>query len=142
MTHIGFRMHSSLDPAAVFAVLTDFTPARPEKWPSIDAEHFIVHDLGPTWAEVTEGTGAAWERSRYDWDAAAGRVVITTHESKVFGEGGGWVFQLSPEGEGTRVDVELTREPKTFRQKLIGALLPLVGPSSFKRSFARPLRAA
>ncbi|QAY73604.1 hypothetical protein ET445_09895 [Agromyces protaetiae] len=142
MTHITFHMHSSLDPAGVFAVLTDFSSARPEQWPSIDAEHFVVHDRGPNWAEVTEGTEAAWERSRYDWDASAGRVVITTHESKVFGEGGGWVFDLSPEGDGTRIDVELTRVPKTFGQKAIAALLPLVGPSSFKRSFAGPLKAA
>ncbi|MFE7750243.1 hypothetical protein [Streptomyces sp. NPDC057428] len=141
MSVTRFHLNSTLSPADVVAVLTDFSPTRAEAWPSIDAEHFIVHELGDTWAEVTEGTSAAWERARYQWDAEKGKVTVTTLDSKLFGAGGGWVFRTTPEGEGTRVDVELTREPAAFKGKMLAALLPLVGPSSLRKSFQGPLKA-
>lgn len=85
MSVVSFQMTSVLDPESVMDVLTDFGPRRPELWPTIDADHFQVHSLGDTWAEVTEGTAAAWGRARYDWDVRRRRVTITTHDSKVFG---------------------------------------------------------
>jgi hypothetical protein len=142
MAVVKFHLVSSLSPSDVLGVLTDFGPSRARDWPTIDAEHFTVHELGDTWAEVTEGTGSAWERARYDWDADKGRVDITTLDSKVFGPGGGWVFQLSPEGAGTRVDVELTRQPASVKGKMLASLLPLVAPSSLRKSFKKPLKAA
>jgi hypothetical protein len=142
MTVIQFQLHSTLDPQAAMAALIDFGPDRPANWPTIDAEHFTVHSIGDTWAEVTEGTANAWERARYEWDTKRERVEITTHESKVFGPGGGWIFQLTPEDEGTLVDVELTRTPKTISGKLLAALLPIVGPASLSKSFREPFKAA
>ncbi|MED5811332.1 hypothetical protein VST63_03085 [Mycolicibacterium sp. 050232] len=141
MTAVRFQMTSALDPAALMDVLTDFGPTRPQRWPTIDADHFQVHSLGDTWAEVTEGTTAAWERARYDWDAQRRRVTVATHDSKVFGPGGGWTFQLTPEAGGTRVDIELIRDPKGLKRKLLAALLPLVAPASLKKSFSGPLQA-
>ncbi|MET8426738.1 hypothetical protein [Nocardia sp. NPDC004860] len=141
MATVRFHLLSTLTPAEVVRVLTDFGPARTEAWPSIDAEHFVVHDRGETWAEVTEGTAAAWERARYQWDPDGDTVTVTTLDSKLFGAGGGWVFRATPEAGGTRVDVELTRTPQAFKGKLLAALLPLVGPSSLRKSFAGPLRA-
>ncbi|MEV6098424.1 hypothetical protein [Nocardia sp. NPDC051981] len=141
MATVRFHLLSTLTPAEVVRVLTDFGPTRTEAWPSIDAEHFVVHDRGETWAEVTEGTAAAWERARYQWDPDGDTVTITTLDSKLFGAGGGWVFRATPEAGGTRVDVELTRTPQAFKGKLLAALLPLVGPSSLRKSFAGPLRA-
>ncbi len=141
MTAVRFHLDSTLSPEAALAVLTDFSPARAEAWPTIDADHLTVHEQGETWAEVTEGTAAAWERARYEWDAERGRVDITTLDSKVFGPGGGWVFQVTPDDGGSRIDVELTREPQTLQRKLLAALLPLVGPSSLRKSFAGPLQA-
>ncbi|MFD6445574.1 hypothetical protein ACFWEJ_10740 [Promicromonospora sp. NPDC060204] len=141
MTAVRFHLDSTLAPEAAMRVLTDFSPARAEAWPTIDAEHLTVHAQGDNWAEVTEGTAAAWERARYEWDDERGRVDITTLDSKVFGPGGGWVFQVSPAEDGSRIDVELTRTPETFQRKLLAALLPLVGPSSLSKSFAGPLQA-
>lgn len=71
-------------------------PSRAEAWPTIDTAHFEVHELGDTWAEVTEGTAAAWERARYEWEPAGDTVTITTLDSKLFGAGGGWVFRMTP----------------------------------------------
>ncbi|MFD7711192.1 hypothetical protein ACFV6E_04915 [Streptomyces sp. NPDC059785] len=140
MAVVRLRLVSTLGPAAALKVLTDFSPARAEDWPSIDADHFTVHGLGEDWAEVTEGTAAAWERARYDWDALEGRVTVTTLDSKLFGPGGGWVFRLTPEGTGTRIDVELTRRPAGLKAKLLAALLPLVAPASLRKSFQGPLK--
>ncbi|MEV0850135.1 hypothetical protein AB0J21_30405 [Streptomyces sp. NPDC049954] len=142
MAVVRFHLESTLSPAGVMAVLTDFSPARAEDWSTIDAAHFTVHELGASWAEVTEGTGSAWERARYRWDETEGRVSVETLDSKVFGPGGGWEFRVAPEGRGTRVDVELTREPATFKRRLLASLLPLVGPSSLRKSFSGPLKAA
>lgn len=142
MPTIRLQMTSRLSPREVMSVLTDFSAARPTAWPTIDADHFHVHALGDTWAEVTEGTASAWERARYTWDSQRGRVTVTTHESKVFGPGGGWVFQLAPHPSGTRIDIELTRNPTTFGRRFLAALLPWVAPRSLRKSFAGPLQAS
>ncbi|MFF1873902.1 hypothetical protein [Streptomyces sp. CB03911] len=141
MTVVNLHLVSSLSPSAVLAVLTDFGPGRPEAWPSIDADHFEVHGLGENWAEVTEGTAAAWERARYDWEPGGDEVTITTLDSKLFGPGGGWLFRLTPEGDGTRVDVRLTRTPGSVKGKVLASLLPVVAPASLRKSFAGPLKA-
>ncbi|MFB8179469.1 hypothetical protein ACFC8N_26270 [Streptomyces sp. NPDC055966] len=142
MAVVRFHLVSTLGPKDVLEVLTDFRPSRAGTWPTIDAEHFQVHELGDTWAEVTEGTTAAWERARYEWKPGGDTVTITTLDSKLFGAGGGWVFRMTPEGEGTRVDVELTRQPSTLKGKVLAALLPVAAPSSLRKSFAGPLQAA
>jgi hypothetical protein len=141
MAVVRINLVSALSPKDVLGVLTDFSPARAAAWPTIDAEHFTVHRLGDTWAEVTEGTAAAWERARYDWEPDGDTVTITTLDSKLFGAGGGWVFRMTPEGGGTRVDVELTRQPSTVKGKVLASLLPLVAPASLRKSFAGPLQA-
>lgn len=140
MTTVRFHFTSSLSPSQVREALTDFGPSRPATWPSIDAEHFVVHEIGDSWAVVTEGTASAWERARYEWEPNSDRVTITTQDSKLFGPGGGWVFQLMPEGTGTRVHVELTRTPKALKGKLLASLLPLIGPSALRKSFREPLK--
>ncbi|WP_353940383.1 hypothetical protein ABII15_01445 [Streptomyces sp. HUAS MG91] len=142
MAVVRFHLVSSLVPSDVLAVLTDFGPSRAASWPTIDADHFEVHGLGDTWAEVTEGTAAAWERARYEWQPGGDTVTITTLDSKLFGAGGGWVFRLTPEGAGTRVDVELTRTPGSFKGKVLASLLPLAAPASLRKSFSGPLQAA
>jgi YD repeat-containing protein len=139
---IRLQMTSALNASELMTVLTDFSADRPAVWPTIDADHFEVHAVGDTWAEVTEGTAAAWERARYDWDAHRQRVTVTTHDSKVFGPGGGWVFQFTPQATGTQIDVELTRRPTGLTRRFLAALLPLVAPRALKRSFAGPLHAS
>jgi hypothetical protein len=123
-----FTVHTSLSPSEVMAVLTDFGPERAEVWPNIDEAHFQVHEVGTDWAEVTEGTSMGWERERYAWDAAAGTVTIETLDSNLWGPGSGWRYQLTPAAEGTEVHVTLTRLPKSFVGRVLGALIPVVGP--------------
>ncbi|WP_316520046.1 hypothetical protein [Kitasatospora brasiliensis] len=141
MAVVRFHLVSALSAEDALAVLTDFSPARADAWPTIDAEHFEVHAQGDTWAEVTEGTAAAWERARYDWEPGGDTVTVTTLDSKLFGPGGGWVFRMTPEDEGTRVDVQLTRQPDSLKGKMLASMLPLVAPPALRKSFAVPLQA-
>ncbi|MBY8879666.1 hypothetical protein [Actinacidiphila acidipaludis] len=142
MATVHFHMNSPMSPAEVMGVLTDFSPERAKEWPTIDEEHLTVHQRGDTWAEVTEGTAAQWEHARYEWDPASNKVTTTTIDSKVFGPGGGWVFEMTPEGEGTRVDIQLTREhPSTFKGKMLATILPFSAPV-LRKSFKGPLKSA
>jgi len=136
MSVTRFHFLSPLSPDAALAVLTDFSARRAETWPGIDADHFEVHDRGEGWAEVTEGNAAAWERGRYEWDAVARTATLATHESKLFGAGGGWDFRISDADEGARIDVTLTREPRAFGARILAALLPVIGAPGLKKSFA------
>jgi len=137
-----FSVHTSLSPSEVVALFTDFGSDRASRWPNIADAHFQVHDLGPDWAEVTEGNAMGWERERYSWDAAAGTVTIDTLDSNLWGQGSGWRYELTPAATGTDVDVTLTRVPKSFRGRLIGALIPIVGARTLGRQFQSVLRKA
>lgn len=141
MSTVRLHMVSTLTPPQLAAVLIDFSATRPSVWPTIDDAHFRVHAIGDTWAEVTEGTAAAWERVRYDWSQQPDLITVNTLDSKVFGPGGGWVFHITPRDSGSRIDIELTRSPRKITQKFLACLLPLVAPRSLRKSFAGPLQA-
>lgn len=141
MTEIQARLQSSLSPDRVLQVLTDFGPARTEAWPMVSAGTFTVHDQGEGWADVTEGNRGAWERLRYDWDAAAGTVTAVTTDSNIWAAGSRWEYRLTQVGEGSQVDIRLTRNGKGLRGRLIGALLRVIGPRFVTSSLAGALKA-
>jgi len=123
-------------------LITDFGPDRADRWPNVDDAHFTVHDEGPDWAEVTEGNSMGWERERYSWDAAAGTVAIDTLDSNLWAVGSGWRYQLAPAVGGTDLEVTLTRLPKSFKGRLIGALIPIAGSRALGKQFRSVLRKA
>jgi hypothetical protein len=142
MPSTQFTVHTSLPPSQVMDLFTDFGPDRADRWPNVDESHFEVHDVGPDWAEVTEGNSMGWERERYSWDAAAGTVVIDTLDSNLWAKGSSWRYRLSPSDGGTDVHVALTRVPKGLKGRLVGALIPLVGPRLLGKQFRSLLAAA
>src|SRR5690348_1105252 len=111
MPRVHFQLHTDLAPAAVLAALTDFGPSRADTWPNIDAAHLSLHDSGPGWADVTEGSsvaGGVWERSRYEW--TDGRLSAVTLDSNTWTPGSRWDYELRPAtGGGTDVDVRVLR---------------------------------
>ena len=137
-----FTVHTSLSPSEVLELLTDFGPDRAARWPNIDDAHFQVHDVGPDWAEVTEGNTMGWERERYSWNAAAGTVAIDTLDSNLWGAGSGWRYELTPATAGTDVSVTLTRVPKSIKGRLIGALIPIAGARTLGKQLQSVLRKA
>jgi hypothetical protein len=131
MAIVNFKLHSTLAPKAVMAALTDFGPSRAEVWPNVDTAHFKVHDQGPGWADVTEGSsvaGGVWERERYTWDVASGTVAIETLESNTWGPGSRWDYRLtSASGGGSTIEVTVTRNGKGWTGRLIGVGLSVAG---------------
>ncbi len=128
MATIRFQVVSDLAPQAVLNALIDFSDRRPDLYRNIDRSHFRVHAQGPGWADVTEGNVLAWERSRYEWDAAAGTVTVKTTESDTWTSGSRWDYRLRPTPVGgTQVDVTVVRNARTLRGKLLTLGIPLVG---------------
>jgi hypothetical protein len=142
MATTTFTVHTTLTPSQVLAVVTDFGPDRSRWWPNVDDAHFTVHDQGPGWAEVTEGTGMGWERERYTWDAVAGTVTIDTLESNLWAPGSSWHYDLLPVGDGTDLRVTLDRRPSSFKGRLVAALIPVVGARTLGKQFESVLRRA
>jgi hypothetical protein len=137
-----FTVHTSLSPSEAMTVITDFGPDRAKRWPNVDDAHFEVHEQGPDWAEVTEGNSMGWERERYSWDDAAGTVAIDTLDSNLWDTGSGWRYALTPADGGTDVNVALTRVGKSFKGRLIGALIPVAGPRTLGKQFQTVFRNA
>jgi hypothetical protein len=123
MAEIHFRLETELAPSDVLAALTDFGPGRAKVWPNIDEQHFKVHNQGPGWAEVTEGSsvaGGVWERERYTWDAATGTVSVETMDSNTWGPGSRWEYRvISTTGGGSEIDVTVKRVGKGWKGRLI-----------------------
>jgi hypothetical protein len=128
MPTIRFQVTTDLPPDRVLTALIDFSDQRPIVWPNIDHAHFRVHEQGPNWADVTEGNVLAWERNRYEWNAAAGEVTVTAIESDTWAPGSQWRYRLlSTASGGTRVEVTVVRSGRGPRGMLIGALLASFG---------------
>lgn len=142
MATTTFTVRTRLSPSEVMTVLTDFGPDRARWWPNIDEAHFTVHDRGPGWAEVTEGTSMGWERERYAWDADTGVVTIDTLESNLWAPGSGWRYELTPAAGGTELRVTLTRLPSSLKGRLVGALIPVVAGRILGRQLESVLRSA
>src|ERR1700730_10890084 len=143
MPILQFEIESTLPPEAVLAALTDFSPSRAEVWPNIDSEHFKVHDQGPGWAEVTEGSsvaGGVWEKERYTWDASAGTVKIETLDSNTWGPGSRWEYRLGLGASGgTRIAVTVVRNGRGFKGGLIGAGLSIAGSGMLRKQMEHAL---
>src|SRR5262245_49790034 len=95
MPRIEFDLTTGVSPDRFIAALTDFSPARADLWPNIDSQHLKVHEVGPDWADVTEGSslaGGVWERNRYDW-STAGTVRVETAESNTWRPGSFWLYR-------------------------------------------------
>lgn len=143
MARVHFRLKTRLAPGAVLAVLTDFGPRRAKIWPNIDDEHFRLHDQGPGWAEVTEGSsvaGGVWEREKYTWDATKGSVGVQTIDSNTWGPGSGWDYRLTPTAQGgTEIEVTVERHGKGLKGRLIELALAAVGAGTLRSQMARAL---
>ena len=144
MARVHFRLHSDLEPAAVLATLTDFGPSRADTWANIDLAHLEVHDSGPGWADVTEGSsvaGGVWERLRYDW-ADGDRLSAVTVESNTWAPGSRWDYRLAPAGVGTDVDGRVLRIGRGLKGRMLGAYIALFGARRLRGDMERALARA
>jgi hypothetical protein len=127
-------------PERFVAVLTDFGPEREKVFGNSQGGYLTVHEVGPDWADVTEGStagGGIWQRSRYDW-STPGEVRLEVLDSNAFGKGSYWEYRLTPDGPGTtRVALHIHRQPTSLKGRFVDLALRVIG----NRFFTRDLRA-
>jgi hypothetical protein len=139
MAKIHYQADGPISADRFIAALTDFSDARPGLWPSLDAKFYRLHELGDTWADVTEGTdvlGGVWARERYDW-SEPGLVRLRLVEAVDFRPGTLIEYRVSPTPDGgCRVEVAFQRIATSLRGRFVGAVVQLTGT----RRFAADLR--
>lgn len=128
MPRIEFTVETTAPPEKVLAAAKDFTDNRPEIWPGISRKFYEIHEVGPEFAEVTEGSdvlGGVWARERYEWpesNKVTGRVV----DSNIFASGI-WEITVTPrDGGGSKVHVLNDRQPKG-KGRLLAPIMALFG---------------
>ena len=142
MGRVHVRAHGLVPPDRFIAALTDFGPGRDQVWGNSDPRHLVVHDRGPTWAEVTEGSaaGGVWQRLRYDW-SEPDVVTLDVLDSNAFGPGSRWTYRVESDGAGgCHVDLTIVRVPTTTKGRVLDLLLRAGGGAYFARDLRRSLR--
>jgi hypothetical protein len=142
MPRIEFEVDTAVSADRFISALTDFSPQRAEIWPNIDAQHLKVHEVGPDWADVTEGSsiaGGVWERNRYDW-STPGTVRVETTESNTWRPGSSWLYRVETTGTGSHIRVTVDRRPASIRGRLVAVLLVLAGRRVLRQATEQVLR--
>jgi len=144
------RLHTEFDtvlpPDGVVSTLTDFSPRRPEVWPTLDHAKYKLHESGETYAVVTEGTHRpdVWARERYDW-SHPGLVSWAAEDSNFSAPGSGVEVAVSQaSGGGSHVELDWHREPRGVKGYLVVGLMKITGgrilKSNYKAVFDRVAR--
>jgi hypothetical protein len=142
MAKIHYEADGAIPAGRFVAALTDFGPRRPELWPNLDAKFYELHELGDTWAEVTEGTdvlGGVWAREHYDW-SKPGLVRLRLVDSVDFRSGTviDYLVTDRPDG-GCHVAVDFQRVASSAKGKLVGLAVQLMGSRRFEADLRKTL---
>ena len=141
MSTIHFKKTTTATPEQFIAGLTDFGPGREKLFGNSTDGYLKVHEKGSTRADVTEGSAGIWERLHYDWSNPK-HVVLTTVDSNLWGGRSGHTYTLTRQSNGTTdVDVEIVRDGKNLKGRLLGAFLGIAGKGQLEKVFAKTLKA-
>jgi hypothetical protein len=141
MPTIHLHQTTNLTSEQYIAGLTDFGPGRAKLFPNSADEYLTVHQKSRTEADVTEGSGGVWERLHYNW-SDPNHVVLTTIDSNLWGGASGhsYTFTRQPNGS-TDIDVEVVREGKNFKGRLLGFVLSTIGRGVLEKAFVNSVKA-
>jgi hypothetical protein len=141
MATINLHQTTLLTPEQYIAGLIDFGPGRSKLFGNSADEYLKVHQLGRTQADVTEGSGGIWERLHYDW-SDPNHVVLTTTDSNLWGGPSGhtYTFTRQPNGS-TDIDVDVVREGKNLKGRLLGFVLRTIGRGVLEKAFEHSVTA-
>jgi hypothetical protein len=141
MPTIHLHQTTNLTPEQYIAGLTDFGPGRAKLFPNSADEYLTVHQQSRTEADVTEGSGGVWERLHYNW-SDPNHVVLTTIDSNLWGGASGhsYTFTRQPNGS-TDIDVEVIREGKNLKGRLLGFVIRTIGRSVLEKAFVNSVKA-
>jgi hypothetical protein len=138
MPTVHIHESAAVPPERFVATLTDFGPGRDEIFRN---SHAKVHASGDTWADVTEGVSAGWERLRYDW-SQPNVVSLTTTDSNAWSTGSTWVYTLTPRADGgTDIDLVLARKGRNARGRVGAGLMAVGGKSLVGADLRRTIKA-
>ena len=141
MPTIHLHQTTTATPEQFLAGLTDFGPGRSKLFGNSADGYLEVHDQGPGYADVTEGSRGIWERLHYDW-SDPNRVVLTTTDSNTWGGASGHTYTFTPQPDGTTdVDVVVVREGKNIKGRALGIVLGTVGKSKLADALANTVKA-
>ena len=141
MTAIHFTEVTSSTPEQFVAGLTDFGPGRSKLFANSHDDYLQVHDQGPGYADVTEGSGGVWERLSYDW-SDPNHVVLTTTDSNVWGGNSGHSYTFKRRADGrTDIDVVIVRDGKNLKGRLLALVFRFVGKRVLGKAFDDTVRA-
>lgn len=142
MATLHFHQTTTATPEQFVAGLTDFGPGRQKLFPNSADGYLKVHSQDATHADVTEGSAGIWERLQYDW-SDPNRITMKTIDSNTWGGASGHTYTLSRNADGTtNVDAVVVRDGKSFKGKLLGALvLPLFGNAVLGGAFRKTVKA-
>ncbi|WP_371402825.1 hypothetical protein OHA10_33660 [Kribbella sp. NBC_00662] len=141
MTTIHFTETTTSTPEQFVAALTDFGPGRAEIFANSHDDYLKVHDQGPGYADVTEGSGGVWERLHYDW-SDLNHVVLTTTDSNTWGGASGHTYTFTRRADGaTVIDVVIVRQGKNLRGHLLATLFALGGKNVLRKAFDNTVKA-
>ena len=96
-TTFEFDFVTTATPDQVIELMTDFSPARPRRWPASSEKAFEVYRLGETEADIREGQDfpKLWAHWHYDW-SHAGSVTLTVVEADALAPGGFMTLTATP----------------------------------------------
>ena len=138
---IHFHQTTTLTPEQYIAGLTDFGPGRSKLFGNSADDYLKVHYRGRSEADVTEGSGGIWERLHYDW-SNPNHVVLTTTDSNTWGGASGHTYNFTRNPDGTtNIDVDVVREGKNFKGRLLGIVLRTIGRSVLEKAFENSVKA-
>ena len=138
---IHFHQTTPLTPEQYIAGLTDFGPGRSQVFGNSADDYLKVHSRGRSEADVTEGSGGIWERLHYDW-SNPNYVVLTTTDSNTWGGASGHAYKFTRRPNGTTdIDVDVVREGKTLKGRLLGLVLRTVGKNVLEKAFVNSVKA-
>jgi hypothetical protein len=141
MSTIHLHQTTTLTPEQYIAGLTDFGPDRSKVFGNSADEYLKVHHRGATQVDVTEGSGGIWERLRYDLSEPE-HVVLTTTDSNIWGGASGHTYTFTRLSNGmTDIDVDVVREGKNLKGRLLGFVLGTVGKSVLEKAFINSVKA-
>jgi hypothetical protein len=141
MATIHLHETTTATPEQFLAALTDFGSGRSKLFSATSDEFLKVHERGPTFADVTEGTRSAWERLRYDWSDPH-RVVMKTVDSNLWGGASGHIYTITRNAQGTTdVDAVVVREGKNAKGRVTGLLLGTVAKGVLAKALANTVKA-
>jgi hypothetical protein len=141
MSTIHFHQTTTVTPEQYVAGLTDFGLGRSKLFGNSADEYLKVHQIGRTEADVTEGSGGIWERLHYDW-SDANHVVLTTTDSNLWGGASGHTYTFKRHRNGTTdIDVDVVREGKNLKGRLLGFVLGTIGKSVLEKAFENSVKA-